>query len=46
MGFKHQQPQSMLEMANNFTDHMVQGLEEAKAALTKAKDKYVMYYNH
>jgi hypothetical protein len=26
-------------------DHMVQGLEEAKAALTKAKYKYVLYYN-
>jgi hypothetical protein len=25
---------------------MAQGLEEAKAALTKAKDEYVLYYNH
>jgi hypothetical protein len=25
---------------------MVQGLEEAKAALTKAKDEYVMCYNY
>jgi hypothetical protein len=23
-----------------------QGLEEAKAALTKVKDEYTMYYNH
>jgi hypothetical protein len=27
-------------------EHMVQGLDEAKMALTKAKDEYVMYYNH
>jgi hypothetical protein len=26
-------------------DQMAQGLDEAKAALTKAQDKYVMYYN-
>jgi hypothetical protein len=26
-------------------EHMAQGLEEAKAALTKAKDEYAMYYN-
>jgi hypothetical protein len=25
---------------------MSQGLEEEKVALTKAKDEYVMYYNH
>jgi hypothetical protein len=25
---------------------MVKGLEEAKSALTKVKDEYVMYYNH
>jgi hypothetical protein len=35
----------MMESDNDFTDHMAQGLEEAKAVLTKAKDKYVMYYN-
>jgi hypothetical protein len=33
-------------MVNAFTDQMGQGLEEAKAALTKAKDEYMMYYNH
>jgi hypothetical protein len=33
MGFEPQQPKSMLETVNNFMDHIVQGLEEAKAAL-------------
>jgi hypothetical protein len=46
MGFEPQQPRSGLESVNNFMDHMAQGLEEAKVALTKAKNKYVMYYNH
>jgi hypothetical protein len=36
----------MLETVNDFTDCMVQGLEKAKAALTKAKEEYMMYYNH
>jgi hypothetical protein len=45
MGFKPQQPQSHMELVNEFKDHMAQGLEEAKAALTKAKDEYVLYYN-
>jgi hypothetical protein len=40
MGFEPQQPRSTLEILNNFTDRMVQRLEEAKVALTKAKDKY------
>jgi hypothetical protein len=40
MGFEPQQTRSTLETVNNFMDHMVQGLEEAKAALTKAKDEY------
>jgi hypothetical protein len=35
----------MLEMVNDFIDHMAQGLDKAKAALTKAKDIYAMYYN-
>jgi hypothetical protein len=43
MGFEPQQPRSMLESVNNFTDHMAQGVEEAKVALTKAKDEYMMY---
>jgi hypothetical protein len=43
--FKPQQPRSNLESVNEFTEHMALGIEEAKAALTKAKDKYAMYYN-
>jgi hypothetical protein len=46
MGFEPKEPRSILASVNNFTDHMAQGLEEAKVALTKAQDKYVMYYNH
>jgi hypothetical protein len=34
-----------MELVNEFKDHMAQGLEEAKAALTKAKDEYALYYN-
>jgi transposase InsO family protein len=45
MGFELQQPRSTLESANEFTEHMALGIEEAKAALTKAKDEYSMYYN-
>jgi hypothetical protein len=45
MGFELQQPRSKLESVNEFVDHMAQGMEEAKVALTKAKDKYAMYYN-
>jgi hypothetical protein len=44
MGFEPQQPHSNLESVNEFTEHMALGLEEAKAALTKAKDEYTMYY--
>jgi hypothetical protein len=46
MGFEPQQPRLMLEMVNDFMDHIGQGLEDAKGALTKAKEEYVMYYNH
>jgi hypothetical protein len=46
MGFEPQQPRSHLESVNEFTDRMALGIEEAKAALTKAKDEYTMYYNH
>jgi hypothetical protein len=45
MGFEPQQPCSNLESVNEFVARMAQGLEEAKAALTKAKDEYAMYYN-
>jgi hypothetical protein len=46
IGFEPQQPWSKLESVNEFTDRMAKGLEEAKEALTKAKDEYAMYYNH
>jgi hypothetical protein len=42
---RYQQPGSKLELANQFMERMAQGLEEAKAALTKAKEEYTMYYN-
>jgi hypothetical protein len=45
MGFEPQQPRSKLESVNEFVDRMAQGLEEAKAALTKVKNEYAMYYN-
>jgi hypothetical protein len=45
MGFEPQQPHSTLESANEFAEHMALGIEEAKAALTKVKDEYSMYYN-
>jgi hypothetical protein len=46
MGFKPQQPRSTLKVVNDFIDHMAQGLKASKAALTKAKDEYMMYYNY
>jgi hypothetical protein len=33
-------------LVNEFAEHMALGIEEAKAALTKVKDKYAMYYNY
>jgi hypothetical protein len=45
MGFEPQQPQSTLESVNEFVEHMALGIEEAKVALTKAKDEYSIYYN-
>jgi transposase InsO family protein len=45
MGFEPQQPRSKLESVNEFVDHIALGIEEAKSALTKAKDEYAMYYN-
>jgi hypothetical protein len=46
MGFEPQQLCSNLESANEFTECIALGIEEVKAALTKAKDEYTMYYNH
>jgi hypothetical protein len=45
MGFEPQQPRSNLESANEFMECIALGIEEAKVALTKAKDEYAMYYN-
>jgi hypothetical protein len=45
MGFELQQPHSKMESVNKFADRMALGIEEAKSALTKAKDEYAMYYN-
>jgi len=44
MGFEPQQP-SQLESANEFADQMKTATEEAKAALSKAKDDMARYYN-
>jgi hypothetical protein len=45
MGFEPQQPRSTLESANKFMDCIELDIEKAKAALTKAKDEYIMSYN-
>jgi hypothetical protein len=45
MGFEPQQPQSTLESVNEFAERIALGIKEAKAALTKAKDEYAMFYN-
>jgi hypothetical protein len=45
MGFEPQQPWSHMESVNKFKDCMARGLKEAKAALTKVKDEYALYYN-
>jgi hypothetical protein len=45
MGFEPQEPRSTLESANEFAERIALGIEEAKAALTKAKDEHAMFYN-
>jgi len=45
MGFEPHQPQSKVEVVNEFTDQMKSALEEAKLALSRAKDNMVQYYN-
>jgi hypothetical protein len=45
MGFQPQQPRSTLESVNEFVERIVLGIEEVKAALTKVKDEYAMFYN-
>jgi hypothetical protein len=44
MGFEPQQP-SRVESANEFANRMKLATEEAKAALSKAKDDMARYYN-
>jgi hypothetical protein len=44
-GFEPQQPRSTLESVNDFAERIALGIEEAKAALTKVKDEYAMFYN-
>jgi transposase InsO family protein len=46
MGFEPHRLRSKLESVNEFTEHMAQGLEEARSAIAKVKDEYAMYYNH
>jgi hypothetical protein len=45
MGFEPHRLRSKPESVNKFTEHMAQGLEEARSAIAKAKDEYAMYYN-
>ena len=45
MGFEPHQAEYRVETVNEFKDQMERSLEEAKAALTKAKDDMTRYYN-
>src|SRR3981189_3675498 len=45
MGVEPLDPRSKLASVNDFVDRMSKGLEEAKSALSKAKDEYMLYYN-
>ena len=45
MGFEPHQAESRAETVNKFKDRMEKSLEEAKAALAKAKDDMTRYYN-
>jgi Integrase zinc binding domain len=45
MGFEPLEQRSAIEAINEFTDCMAKGLEEAKAALTRAQDEYAKYYD-
>ena len=46
MGFEPLEPRLKLASVNDFVNRMSKGLEEAKSALSKAKDEYTLYYNH
>ena len=45
MGFEPDQPDSHVELVNEFKDHMEASLEKAKSALSKAKDDMIRDYN-
>ena len=45
MGFEPQQPASKVEAVNEFADRMRESMDEARAALSKAKDNMARYYN-
>jgi hypothetical protein len=45
MGFELRKA-SKVEVVNDFVTRMKGALEEARAALTKAKDNMAQYYNH
>jgi transposase InsO family protein len=45
MGFEPQETRSKAPGLRDFADRMAKAVEEAKAALTKAKDDYATYYN-
>ena len=45
MGFEPRQPPSRLPEVNRFVAGMKAGIEEAKAAIVKAKDEQARYYN-
>ena len=45
MGFELHQPPSQAEAVNEFANRMKSTLEEARSALTKAKDDMAHYYN-
>src|SRR5271169_6841721 len=44
MGFEPHQPLSEMASVNEFADRMAKGLEEAKAAISKANDESSQYY--
>lgn len=45
MGFKPQTAPSRIKSVNEFTNRMRDALDEARSALTKAKDDMTRYYN-
>jgi hypothetical protein len=45
MGFEPNLMESRVETVNKFKERMERSLEEAKSALSKAKDDMAQYYN-